>query len=152
MSKKHGFCTILNLDGRVLDKIAWQKAMTLVMKEKPLTVIEWHEDDVVIDGSGEEYFIPRTMMVQKFVKRRPQFTPSKRNIHLRDEYRCRYCNRDLSQTELTIDHIHPKSRGGGNTWKNLATACFDCNSTKGDKTPIEADMPLLPCPNKEVWE
>lgn len=142
----------MNLDGRVLDKIAWQKAMTLVMKEKPLTVIEWHEDDVVVDGSGEEYFIPRTMMVQKFVKRRPQFTPSKRNIHLRDEYRCRYCNRDLSQTELTIDHIHPKSRGGGNTWKNLATACFDCNSMKGDKTPIEADMPLLPCPNKEVWE
>ena len=152
MNKKHGFCTILNLDGRILDKISWQKAMTLIMKDKPLTVIEWHDDDSILDGSGEEYLIPKMMMVQKYVKRRPQFTPSKRNIHLRDEYRCRYCGDDLSQADLTIDHVFPKSRGGGNTWKNLVTACVTCNSTKGDRTPEEAGMPLLDNENGEVWE
>lgn len=149
MTKKHGFCTILNLDGRILDKVSWQKAITLIMKDKPLTVVEWHDDDVIVDGSGEEYLIPKMMMVQKFVKRRPQFTPSKRNIHLRDEYKCRYCGKNLEQAELTIDHIFPKSRGGGNTWKNLATACVDCNSTKGDRTPEEAGMKLLPAPNED---
>jgi 5-methylcytosine-specific restriction endonuclease McrA len=43
---------------------------------------------------------------------------------------------------LTVDHIHPKSRGGENTWLNLVTCCGSCNRKKGDKTPDEANMKL----------
>lgn len=33
---------------------------------------------------------------------------------------------------MTIDHIVPKSKGGGKTVKNLITACQVCNNAKGD--------------------
>jgi 5-methylcytosine-specific restriction endonuclease McrA len=42
--------------------------------------------------------------------------------------------------KLTIDHVIPKSRGGDNTWENMVTCCFDCNSRKGSKTPEEAGL------------
>ena len=46
----------------------------------------------------------------------------------RDGYRCRHCG---SAEDLTIDHIHPQSRGGGHTEDNLQTLCRPCNSRKG---------------------
>ena len=41
---------------------------------------------------------------------------------------------------MTLDHVIPKSRGGGNEWTNLATSCFKCNLRKGNRTPDEAKM------------
>ena len=64
---------------------------------------------------------------------------SKYNIYRRDEYRCLYCG---SKNSLTLDHVIPKSRGGPNTWNNLATCCIKCNALKGDRTPEEAGMNL----------
>ena len=32
---------------------------------------------------------------------------------------------------MTIDHICPKSKGGGNSYKNLQTMCYVCNNKKG---------------------
>lgn len=151
MSKKYGFCTILNTDGRHLDKVSWQKALILLNKKhQPMMPIEFH-DTYVMSAGGESFRLPKTMMVKKYVKHKARFTPSRRNIFLRDEYKCRYCSADLASDELTIDHILPRSRGGKNTWQNLATSCFECNSTKGNKTPEEAEMPLLPCPNESAW-
>ena len=47
-----------------------------------------------------------------------------------------------SKKNLTVDHIIPKSRGGPNSWSNLVTSCFRCNSIKDNKTPEEAGMKL----------
>ena len=47
---------------------------------------------------------------------------------------------------LTRDHVKPVSRGGGNHWLNVVTACKRCNTRKGSKTPEEASMPLLAIP------
>ena len=49
--------------------------------------------------------------------------------------------------KLTIDHVIPRSRGGENSWLNLVAACKKCNQKKGDKTPTEANMPLIKEPN-----
>lgn len=62
----------------------------------------------------------------------------------RDGGRCRYCGR--AYHAMTLDHILPKSRGGGNTLENLALCCFACNNRKGNRTPAEAGMRLLEAP------
>jgi 5-methylcytosine-specific restriction endonuclease McrA len=58
-------------------------------------------------------------------------------IYKRDSHECVYCG---SKKDLTLDHVLPKSRGGGNEWTNLVTSCFKCNLKKGNKTPDEAKM------------
>ena len=66
---------------------------------------------------------------------------SRKNILRRDGHRCQYCGRtDLS---LTVDHIVPKAKLGEDTWENLVAACVHCNNKKSDRTPEEANMPLL---------
>lgn len=65
---------------------------------------------------------------------------TRKNIIKRDSHKCQYCGKS---TDLTIDHIIPRSRGGKDTWENLVAACDRCNHKKGNRTPKEANMPLL---------
>ena len=75
------------------------------------------------------------------------------NIYARDRYLCQYCGAKEGSTRtisgkptkvvLTLDHILPESRGGKFSWSNLTSACRECNLKKGDRTPEEANMPLL---------
>ncbi|MFC2092840.1 HNH endonuclease [Bacteroidota bacterium] len=70
---------------------------------------------------------------------------SRKNIIRRDNHRCQFCG---ASSNLTIDHIIPKSRGGEDTWENLTTACIKCNNKKGDRIPEEAKMVLYNNPKK----
>ena len=67
-------------------------------------------------------------------------------LFARDNHTCLYCGNRFKTSELTLDHIHPRSRGGKKTWTNSATSCKRCNTKKGDKTPEEAGMPLIAVP------
>lgn len=58
--------------------------------------------------------------------------PSKRNIWKRDNYTCLYTGKKLSKKELTVDHIKPRSKGGTDSWTNLATCSKIVNHVKGD--------------------
>lgn len=59
----------------------------------------------------------------------------------RDGDECRYCHRDFSQRERTIDHVYPQARAREDGWtfeqiwdlSNLALACKPCNAKKGDQ-------------------
>jgi 5-methylcytosine-specific restriction endonuclease McrA len=66
---------------------------------------------------------------------------SRKNILRRDNHRCQYCGK--TEPMLTVDHIHPRSKGGTDSWDNLVAACVKCNNKKGDHTPEEAGMQLL---------
>lgn len=68
---------------------------------------------------------------------------SRKNILLRDHSTCQYCSKHLPPSELTLDHVHPRSRGGDSTWDNLVACCKRCNHRKGNRTPEEAGMHLL---------
>ena len=71
---------------------------------------------------------------------------SRKNVLKRDNNRCQYCNKHSN--ELTIDHVIPKSLGGQDTWENLVAACIKCNNKKSNKTPEQANMPLISKPFK----
>ncbi len=82
--------------------------------------------------------------------------PSKNAIYRRDGYKCQYCG---STKHLTIDHVIPKSKGGGDHWHNLVVACSTCNTKKGDKYLEHSGLKLMRQPkapmNKiqfSLWE
>jgi len=67
---------------------------------------------------------------------------SRKNILLRDRNTCQFCSRTLPASELTLDHVVPRSRGGRSSWENLVACCYQCNNSKGDRTPEEAGFAL----------
>jgi len=68
---------------------------------------------------------------------------SRKNILLRDHSTCQYCGRQYAPSELTLDHVLPRSRGGESSWDNLVACCKKCNHRKGNRTPEESNMHLL---------
>ena len=76
---------------------------------------------------------------------------SRRNIFERDDNCCQYCGRKFERSELTLDHVVPRSRGGSSTWNNIVLACIRCNLRKGDRLLTEASMKLLRKPVKPHW-
>lgn len=56
----------------------------------------------------------------------------------RDEYKCRYCGKQLTRFTATLDHVQPVSEGGKNSFENLVTACLHCNSRRGARPVMEA--------------
>ncbi|HVT81561.1 MAG TPA: HNH endonuclease [Phycisphaerae bacterium] len=99
--------------------------------------------------------VPRVVRLTKFDRRQFRrrgkvsgpFVPlNRRNIYHRDGNLCQYCGKKFPLSELSLDHVMPKSRGGGDTWENLVCACTECNARKADKTPAEARMKLIRVP------
>jgi 5-methylcytosine-specific restriction endonuclease McrA len=76
---------------------------------------------------------------------------SRKNVLLRDGYTCQYCGRKFPSSELTIDHVIPRAKGGRTSWDNVVTCCRKCNTRKGDHLTEEAGMPLLKHPRALSW-
>lgn len=55
----------------------------------------------------------------------------------RDGYYCVYCDEDLTNGEIHIDHVIPESQGGPTTFDNLQVTCRKCNLAKGVLTESE---------------
>lgn len=62
---------------------------------------------------------------------------NRRNIYLRDRYECAFCLTRLRAIDLSLDHVHPRCKGGKSTWDNLVTCCRTCNRKKGKRTVKE---------------
>lgn len=68
---------------------------------------------------------------------------TRKNIYMRDDYRCQYCSEKFRGEDLSWDHVLPRCQGGRDEWENLVTCCKRCNHRKAGRTPEEAGMPLL---------
>jgi 5-methylcytosine-specific restriction endonuclease McrA len=73
---------------------------------------------------------------------------NRRNLFARDRNRCQYCGNLFPTSELSIDHVKPRTQGGPDTWENLVCACVKCNSRKGGRTPDQARMKLIAQPKR----
>ncbi len=65
---------------------------------------------------------------------------SRRALFARDGWRCVYCG--TAAGRLTLDHVVPRSRGGGSVWENVVTSCAPCNLRKGNRLLHEVHMEL----------
>lgn len=90
--------------------------------------------------------IIRLLFYDRLPKKDVKF--NRRNIFSRDGNRCQYCGKRMPTSELSLDHIIPRSQGGQATWTNIACCCTDCNVKKGGRTPAEAGMKLIHKPFK----
>jgi len=73
---------------------------------------------------------------------------NRRNIYARDRNRCQYCGGKFPTSELSLDHVTPRSRGGRTDWPNVVCCCVRCNVRKGGRLPAEAGMKLIAEPIK----
>jgi len=73
---------------------------------------------------------------------------NRRNLFARDGHRCQYCGQTFPANRLSLDHVIPRSRGGGTTWDNVVASCVRCNTKKGGRTPHEARMDLKQRPTR----
>ncbi len=71
---------------------------------------------------------------------------NRRNLFARDHNRCQYCGKHFPTSELSIDHVVPRTQNGPDTWENLVCSCVKCNSKKGGRTPTQANMKLIKKP------
>jgi len=132
---------VLNSDYSPLNITTLTRGFVLVSKGKA-EVVKKGENDIIT--SIGNYVRPVIIRLLEYIKYRPRISKvSRRRIFQRDNHTCQYCG---TKRNLTIDHILPRSRGGGNSWQNLTTSCSRCNSLKGDRTPSEANMKLLSKP------
>ena len=121
---------ILNTAYLPIGVLSAERAFVNIFKGS-LALVEAYEDRVfrTID---QEYPIPSIARTLRTVTRPYVALPlTRENIYKRDEYKCQYCG-DRRPERITLDHIIPRSKGGGNTWKNMVTCCFSCNNAKGD--------------------
>ena len=91
-----------------------------------------------------EIQVPRVIRLL-FYDRLPKQTVrfNRRNLFARDANRCQYCGRRFPTSELSLDHVVPRSRGGETSWENIVCSCVKCNVKKGGRTPREANMQLV---------
>lgn len=82
--------------------------------EKPTHLQDWH-------------LVPQDLWVYEF-GRNYEYLAHREKVFSRDSYTCVFCG---ATEDLTLDHILPISKGGGNELSNLQTLCRSCNSRKG---------------------
>ena len=152
---------LLSLDahGRALDWMSWQDATCLYVRG----AVAWTLGDPCLSvrgGTCRDTGLRSVLQLHPIVAARSHVrghaldpTPALTNTALfaRDQQLCLYCGRDYPRQHLTRDHVVPLSRGGRDTWENVVSACFHCNSRKGGRTPQQASMPLLAVPYRPSW-
>jgi len=130
----------------------WWEIMKLVY-EGVMIPLHYY-DDVFVTSAHEKHPLPSVVIHREMVSTRGDRVPfTKFNVFLRDDFRCQYCAKKFPASDLTYEHVFPKSRGGKAVWDNIAAACQPCNEKKDNRTPEEAKMRLLRTPYEPtVWE
>lgn len=119
-----------------------KKAIVLIFLGKAEAV---ENDNVEVHSVNFRMPMPLVVRLSRHARTpRRRVILNRKNLLIRDGHACQYCGK--STPPLTIDHIVPRQRGGGDTWENLVIACLGCNNRKGNRTPDQAGMKLLSRP------
>jgi 5-methylcytosine-specific restriction endonuclease McrA len=107
------------------------------------------EEDDWVRTASTQIQVPRVIRLLDYEKvPRHAVKFNRRNIFARDNNQCQFCGKRFPTTELSLDHVVPRSQGGVSSWENIVCACIDCNVRKGGRTPKQAHMSLIRKPEK----
>lgn len=141
---------LLNASYTPLRVISFKRAIVLLIQEKAEMV---EATEHLVSSANDVFEVPSVIRLRYMVKIpfKSRIALNRRSVLARDRGICQYgCGRKAS----TIDHIHPRSRGGKHEWTNVAAACSPCNSLKGDRTLDELGWELLNepfVPRGDIW-
>lgn len=133
-----------------LSVVSWQVALRLLFTEKVKVLKEY--DDWVVRSQHLELPVPSIIIMTDQVKWSKTLKYNRTNVYLRDDFTCQLqitsrCKDRKGKTtvaDLTLDHVKPKSQGGGTSWTNVCASCKACNSEKGNDASI--------VPKKAPWK
>jgi 5-methylcytosine-specific restriction endonuclease McrA len=141
---------VLNASYEPLCVVPIRRAVVLVLSEKAVVVEAGSE---FLHSALVSIPVPHVVRLSRYVRvpYRRQIPLTRRAVLARDGHRCVYC----SVRADTIDHVVPRSRGGGNEWTNVVAACARCNHRKGSKLLAEmgwtlSHAPMQPSPTVAV--
>lgn len=132
---------VLNADYQPLSNLplsvwSWQDTVKAVFGGK-VTVVDVYPG-VFIRAVNLEIALPSVIAMNEYIpqnNQRPAFT--RRNVFLRDGYRCQYCSQLFHTKDLSLDHYVPRCMGGRLNWENAVTSCKKCNGRKGSLLPSD---------------
>lgn len=138
--RERGRVLVLNATFEPINVCTVRRAVVLLLKEKA-EVIEHADWD--LRSATTTIHRPVVIRLISYV-RIPRDTHrrkiTRRAVFARDQWTCQYCG---SRSNLTVDHVIPKSKGGVSSWDNIVASCAPCNRRKGNALPRQVGMHLL---------
>jgi 5-methylcytosine-specific restriction endonuclease McrA len=140
---QHGSSTrsrvlVLNASYEPINVCTVRRATVLVLKRRAEVV---EESDWALHAESFTMQRPLVIRLTAYVKI-PRDAHSRkitrRAVFARDRWTCQYCGSERGS--LTVDHVVPRSKGGGSGWDNIVACCAPCNRRKGDRLPKDANM------------
>lgn len=132
---------VLNVTDEPLSVVSSRRAAVLVLTDKADIV---RAGDHWLRSEHRRLPVPSVVRLRYFVRvpyqRRAAL--NRRAVFARDGHRCQYCHGPAE----SIDHVVPRSRGGGHDWENVVAACRPCNVRKRDRYLEDTSMRLRSVP------
>jgi 5-methylcytosine-specific restriction endonuclease McrA len=144
-----GRVLVLNATYEPINVCTVRRATVLLLKEKAEMIeIGTHELHWA-RGSMTRPVVIRLVSYVRIPRDSHKRKITRRAVFARDGWQCQYCG---ARTSLTVDHVIPRSKGGGSDWENIVASCAPCNRRKGDRLPHQIGMhpkttPRMPSPN-----
>ncbi len=141
---------LLNSSYEPMQILTWQRALILFFQGK-VEILEYYP--IFARSVRSNFQLPSILRLKRYIRLSPKHRVRfcRENVYIRDEYTCQYCGDEFSPRMLTLDHVVPASHNGKKSWTNVVTACRECNQKKADRTPKQANMPLLKDPLTPNW-
>lgn len=132
---------LLNASREPLCVVTLHRAVSLVLSGKAVVL---ESDGRYLHSAALALPVPQVLCLTRYVHvpYRVSVPPTRRTVLQRDGFRCAYC---AGQAD-TVDHVHPRSRGGGHEWTNVVAACARCNHHKADRLLSELGWQILVTP------
>jgi 5-methylcytosine-specific restriction endonuclease McrA len=130
---------VLNASYEPINVCTVRRATVLLLKERA---------EMIEHGTwslhSENMTLPRPMVIRLVTYVRiPRDTHrrkiTRRAVFARDDWTCQYCG---ARSNLTVDHVVPRSKGGPSSWENIVASCAPCNRRKGDQLLQHSGMIL----------
>ena len=135
---------VLNQNYEPINVCSVRKATILVFRGKAQIVEHAGQE---LRSISDRFPIPSVVRLVLYIRIPPKrMVLSKRNIIKRDGHQCQYCG--ATHATMTVDHVIPRTMGGGDTWENLVCACARCNNVKGYRSAEQVGMKLVRKPRR----